>query len=124
MGKDALAVLVNGTFQFEYQRDRPLSERHQSYLAKVDDAMNAGVTLGGEVVENLDPLQRAHYIAANLARAISADNEPLIAAACAYLANRIPDLKQVRIAESEGIVSIELVFDQRLQNQVEVHFRG
>ncbi|MFZ0257811.1 MAG: hypothetical protein WAN46_19720 [Gammaproteobacteria bacterium] len=124
MAKDVLAVLVNGNFQFEYQRNRPLDARHQSYLAKMDDVMNDGVILGGKVVDNPDPLQRAQYVASNLAGAISADNEPIIAAACAYLANRIPDLKQVKIAKSEGSISIELVFDQRFQNQVDVHFRA
>jgi hypothetical protein len=122
--KDVFAVLVNGEFQFEYHRNRPLTERHQSYLARMDTIMNNGVILGEKSIENPNPLQRAQYVAGQLARAISSDNEPVIAATCAYLANRIPELRQIRIANGEGGESIELVFDQHLQNQVEVRFQA
>lgn len=121
--KNVLAVLVNGKLEFEYDRTRPLSEQHQTYLAKMDSAMNSGVTLAGKAINNPDPLQRAQYVADHLARAVNADNEPIIAATCAYLAHRMPELKQIKIADRGARMSIELVFDQSLENQVEVQFQ-
>lgn len=87
---EVLAVLVNGKLECEYHRSRSWSDHQQSYLAKMDTLMNRGVILAGRAVRNPDPLRRAQYIARQLTNAISAENEPVMATTCAYLAKRIP----------------------------------
>ena len=42
------------------------------------------------------------------------------AALCSYLANRLPDLKQVKYTEQADEVVIDLVFDEPYQKQVAV----
>jgi hypothetical protein len=66
--------------------------------------------------------QRAQFVAANLAHAILSDQEATAAALCSYLANRLPELKQVKIDNSQGDIAIELVFDEDYQKQVPVQF--
>jgi hypothetical protein len=46
----------------------------------------------------------------------------MAAAMCSYLAIRLPELKQVRIEDNAGEVSIELVFDEDYRRQVAVDF--
>lgn len=117
-----MAVLLNGISQLEYNRDRELAPHQALYLDKMDAKMDEGIQLGAELITEPDPGQRAQFAAANLAHAIKAGEEATAAAMCSYLAIRQPKLKQVRIDESEGEISIELVYDEDYKKQVAVQF--
>jgi hypothetical protein len=43
---------------------------------------------------------------------------------CSYLAIRLPELKQVKIDDNEGDITIELIFDEEYRKQVAVEFTG
>jgi hypothetical protein len=117
-----MAVFLNGIAQLEYDRDKPLPDNQAVYLEKMDTRMDAGILVGEETIEHPDENQRAQFVAANLLHAINTDDESRAAALCSYLANRLPDLKQVRIEDTEGNVSIELIFDRDYRKQVPVQF--
>ena len=91
-----MAVLLNGIAQLEYDRDKLLPPHQELYLEKMDKQMDAGITVGGTNISNPDQTQRAQFVAANLAHAILNDEESVASALCSYLANRLPDLKQVK----------------------------
>ena len=115
-----MAVLLNGVAQLEYDREKQLPDHHAFYLDKMDEKMDAGIQLGDELIENPDLDQRAQFVAANLVHAIKNNDEPSAASLCSYLAMRLPELKQVKIAEIDENVSIELVFDEDYKKQVPV----
>jgi hypothetical protein len=46
----------------------------------------------------------------------------MAAVMCSYLAIRLPELKQVRIEDNGGEVTIELVYDEEYRKQVAVDF--
>jgi hypothetical protein len=117
-----MAVLLDGIAQLEYNRDLPLPENQALYLDKMDEKMDAGITIGEEVIQSPDLGQRAQFVAGNLAHAIITDDESTTAALCSYLADRLPDLKQIKINEEQGNFSVELVFDEDYKKQVEVKF--
>jgi len=117
-----VAVLFNGIAQFEYNRDKSLTPTQELYLDKMDQKMDGGILLGETSVENPDLTQRTQYVAANLASAIISNDEATCSALCSYLAIRLQDLKQVKIDEKNGEVSIELVFDEDYKKQVSVKF--
>ncbi len=117
-----MAVILNGIAQLEYDRDKPLPDHQAVYLEKMDARMDAGILVGEETIEQPDVNQRAQFVAANLLHAIRTDDESMAAALCSYLANRLPDLKQVVYEDNEGDVSIELIFDQDYRKQVPVQF--
>ena len=119
-----MAVFLNGIAQLEYNRDQLLPDHQAAYLEKMDSKMDEGIDVGGAVVENPDLNQRTQFAAANLHHALKTDNEPMAAAMCSYLAIRLPELKQVRIEDDNGEISIELVFDQEYSKQVAVEFTG
>ena len=119
-----MAVFLNGIAQLEYDRDKLLPAHQAAYLDKMDARMAAGILVDGKMVENPDQNQRTQFAAANLVAALKQEDESMAAAMCSYLAIRLPELKQVRIEDNDGEVSIELVFDEAYRKQVAVEFTG
>lgn len=119
---ELFAVLLNDVAQLEYDRDRPLPPHQAAYLDKMDKKMDAGVLIGNQNVENPNINQRAQFVAANLLSAMKANDEEMSAALCTWLANRLPDLKQVKMNEDGDRVSIDLVFDEPYSKQAAVQF--
>lgn len=127
-----MAVILNGVAQLEYNRDAPLPPHQELYLDKMDQKMDAGIFVGDATIPNPDINQRAQFVAGNLASAILSDDEAMCSALTAYLASRLPELKQIKIInnsgettegdEPENAVSIELVFDEDYQKQIAVKF--
>ena len=78
--------------------------------------------MGNKNISNPNQLERAYFVANQLLIAIQTDNEMLASAACAYLANRIPDLKQVEAKKQGASLSILLRFDKQMKEAVSVNF--
>jgi hypothetical protein len=117
-----LAVLLNGIAQLEYDRDKPLPPYQAAYLDKMDKKMDKGIMVGEASIENPDINQRAQFITANLLSAMKSNDEEMTAALCTWLANRLPDLKQVKINEEGDRIAIDLVFDEEYGKQAAVSF--
>ena len=121
---NVMAVLLNGTAQIEYNRDIALPAKQRDYLERMDQDMNEGIQLGEEFLQAPNRIQRAQFIALHLVQSLLADNEQHIAASCAYLADRLPELKQVKaVTKPDGAIGIDLVFTEEYTNQVKVEFR-
>ena len=123
---DSMVVLLNGEALFEYDRTKSLPENQRQYLDRMDQQMDAGITLGNENIANPDQQQRAQFVAFTLLTAIEQDNEAVIAAMNSYLAVRYPDLKQVKADTDKETkkVMFDLIFDQEHKNQVKVSFNA
>lgn len=120
-----LAVLINGEAVLEYDRDVVLTDTQRDSLQKMDSKMDKGFELAGEKITNPDKNQRFQFITMNLVQSLlKEENEALIAASTAYLAENLPDLKQVTVDNRSGQMIIDLVFDKEYQNQVKVDFSG
>ena len=117
-----LAVLLNGIAQLEYDRDKILPLHQAAYLDKMEAKMDAGILIGDTTIEKPDINQRAQFIAGNLLGAIKSNDEEMAAALCTWLANRLPDLKQVKMIEDGDSVTIDLVFDEEYGQQTAVTF--
>ena len=119
-----MAVFLNGIAQLEYDRNKLLPDHQAAYLDKMDTKMDAGIFLDGETIANPDLNQRTRFAAANLASALKNEDASMAAAMCSYLAIRMPELKQVKIEDNAGEISIELIFDEEYRKQVAVDFSG
>lgn len=117
-----LVVLVDDQPQLEFDRGKALPEQQLAYLDRMDGKMAAGIRLGAEQVENPDLLQRARFVAEHLIEALQQGNEALVAASCAYLAQRLPDLQQVRAHLVDDGFTAELVFDEPYVRETVVEF--
>lgn len=112
-------VLVNGESQIEYDRSKPLPEKQIQFLELMDSKMAQGISLNGCSIAGPDLVQRAQFVAMQLIAALMDSNDQLIAAGCAYLANRLPDLKQLKV---DADYNFDLVFDEEYKNQIHVAF--
>lgn len=119
---DPLVVVLDGASQLEYQRGKDLDPAQRDYLDRLDRRMDAGIDIDGRRIEQPNALQRAQFIALQLLTAVQAGNEAVAAATCAYLANRIPDLKQVRATTRGGLLAFDLVFDKPYAKETKVEF--
>jgi hypothetical protein len=120
--KTIFAVLLNGIAQIEYDRNKPLPDYQAAYLDKMDKKMDAGILIDNTMIEHPDLNQRAQFVAANLHATMKSNDEEMTAALCTWLANRLPDLEQLRFEEDGDRVSIDLVFDEAYQKQTAVSF--
>jgi len=119
---ELLVIVVNGEVQVEYHRGKPLPQAQHAYLDRMDEQMGAGVRLGGVRVAQPDALQRAQFVATRLLEGLQNGSDPLVAAGCAYLASRLPDLTQVKAHVVDGGFSAELVFNEPYVKEVAVEF--
>ena len=119
---EKLVIVVNDQPVIEYDRNTRLPGHQRQFLDKMDHDMDAGVDMNGEHFEQPDLKVRAQFIAMHLVQSILNDNEAMIAAMSAYLATRIPDLKQVKATERGDDISFDLVFTNEDRNQVAVQF--
>jgi hypothetical protein len=107
-----LTVVINGQAVIEYDRRKLLASHQQSFLDRMDRNMDNGFSLDGRQEVSPDLLTRARFVATSLVEALETQNDSVAAATCAYLALRLPDLKQVRADRKDGQMHIDLVFDK------------
>ena len=119
-----LAIVLNGVAQIEYDRNKSLPKKQAEYLDSMDDRMHKGISVGQTEIQDPDEQQRAQFVASNLYHAIRADNEMIVAAMTAYLAVRMPALKQVQITDKNDEVAIELIYDKEYKGQIAVQFNS
>lgn len=117
-----LVVVFNGQPVVEYDRNKRLPGQQRQFLDKMDSDMDAGIELAGESIDEPDLVQRAKFVAMHLVQALMDEHDAMIAAGCAYLANRLPELKQVKAMQEADNVMLDLVFDQKDDHQVVVQF--
>ncbi len=119
---NVLVAVVNGESMIEYDRDKKLPEQQLAYLDKMEDKMDAGLPSGQGHIFSPDNGQKAQFVANQLMHAIEIDNESLIAASMAYLAIRLPDLKQISSKQKDGAAQITLIYDREYTPPQEVKF--
>jgi hypothetical protein len=117
-----LVIVINGQAVIEYDRNVRLPGHQREFLDKMDLDMQQGIEISGEQIPNPDLKSRAKYVAIHLINAIVNEHDSMIAASCAYLANRLPELKQIKVNELNDEFSFDLVFDQEYNNAVNVQF--
>ena len=117
-----LTVLIDDQVHLEYDRNKPLPEKQLAYLGRMERQMDAGIQLGSGWVEHPEPFHRAQFVAIHLIEALQQGNDALVAASCAYLASRLPEMKQLKARSTEGGFAIELVFDEPYVAETVVNF--
>jgi len=113
-----LMAVVDGEPVIEYDRDKVLPDNQLDYLNKMDEKMEMGIPSGQGNIFAPDQEQKAYFVANQLMAAISSEDEQLIAASMAYLAVRLPELKQVSSKEKDGETQISLIYDREYSAQV------
>jgi hypothetical protein len=108
-----LLLVVNGEAVFEYRTRSRLPGHVRDLLAHMDADMDDGFTLAGRVVEQPDNMQRAYFVALQLFRSFTREDERLRIASSAWLCRHMPGLREVKVEESEEEFSLELIMDNQ-----------
>lgn len=119
---DKLVILFNDQPVVEYDRGMRLPGHQRQYLDRMDSDMDQGIELAGQAIAEPDALERAKFVAMHLAQALVDEHDAMIAAACAYLASRLPDLKKLKVMQQGEDLMLDLVFEQETESQVMVQF--
>jgi hypothetical protein len=119
-----LAIVVNDQLTLQYDRSKSLPEKQLYYLDKLDTKFDQGIELQGEYLPHPDIQQRARFMALSLMEGIMYQEDNKAAASLAWLATRLPDLKQLVAQVDKQGTRFELIFDREYQPQVVVNFDG
>lgn len=106
-----LEIILNGDIVIEYPRNTRLPGKQREFLDIMDVDMDKGINLDGKVINSPTNQQRCHYVVMKLIQAMKSNNKGMITASCAYLANRLPTLQQIRANDEGEAVTLELVFE-------------
>ena len=106
-----LSIYINGDKVLDYDKSKREPGLQRRFLDEMDLDMDKGIDVNGELLESPDKMQRANYVAMVLLYGIENNDEGMISATCKYLANRLPDLKQVRAIEQGNEISLDLIFN-------------
>jgi len=117
-----LAVVVNDQLMLEYNRDVALDENKQKYIESLDAKFDQGIELEGEALSNPTVQQRAQFISLSLMEGLMYKDDKMASASLAWLALRLPDLKQVVAHVDHNGTKFELVFDREYKPHVDVEF--
>jgi len=118
-----LIVQIDGEVVLEYDRRKPLNKRQKEDLFRIDAKLSQNVETDRQSLPQPNPLQFTEVVGCALVKALQIGNDQVTAAACAWLANRIPELRQVKAkTEDAGHVSIELVFNRGYQVEQTMRF--
>ena len=117
-----LVVQVNGVALIEYDREKKLSNFQLDSLDLMEKKLDQGIELGNTRIAKPNLEQKIEFVAANLISAVINDEEVLSAASCAYVANALPGLKQIKAVEKNGEIYIELIFDREYQAEEKLNF--
>ena len=104
-----LTLFINEEVVYEYNREITFEQQQLEFLDKMDKDMEKGIKIRGEFTIHPDLQQRTTFIVMNLIKALQQDNDAVIAASCAYLANRHPELIEVHANDHDDTIRIELV---------------
>lgn len=112
---ETIIVYINGAVVLRYEKPSRNTGIERRFLDEMDMDLDEGIHLNDEMIESPDKMQRASYVAMSLLYGIETENNEMVSIACAYLANRLPDLKQIRASEQghDGEnVTLDFIFDE------------
>jgi len=116
-----LAIVVNDKLMMSYDRSVELPEKQQQYLQKLDIKFEQGIQLQEVDIPSPNMEQRAKFMAFSLMEGILYQEDSMAAASMAWLANRLPDLKQLIAHVDHDGTQFELDFDHEyVENQFTV----
>lgn len=104
-----LTVFINDQVAYECDREIDLEPEQLKFLDKMDNDMDRGVKIQGELIASPDIRQRATFITMNLIKALQQENDAAKFASCAYLIKRMSSLVEVRASDQENSINIELI---------------
>ena len=106
-----LSIYINGNKVLEFDKNQRLPGKQRQFLDNMDLDMDSGIEINDVQIPSPDKMQRANYVAMSLLYGIEHKDEGMLSTTCSYLANRLPELKQIRSLESDEEITMDLIFN-------------
>lgn len=106
-----LSVYFNNIKVYEYDKNTRQPGTQRRFYNEMDLDMEQGIELNSEIINSPDKMQRAHYVVMNLLYGIEKNDDGLISATCGYLANRLPELKQIHATDKGEDIILDLLLN-------------
>jgi hypothetical protein len=103
------SIFVNEELAYEYERSMELDEAQLTFLERMEQDMERGFRIHGELITSPDDKQKAIFVTMNLLRALQQDDQPKIAVSCAYLSTRLPHVVEVHARDQDERIVVEFV---------------
>ncbi len=100
-----ITILINGEPALVYDAEQRLPARQRRFLDEMDAEMDGRGAPGRPP----GPWERARWVANELIAALQDRRDAVVWAACAWLADRLPDLEQIRATGQGEEMVIELI---------------
>ena len=107
-----LSIYINGIKVLDYEKNTRQPGKQRQFLDNMDLDMDEGIEINGKLISSPDKMQRANYVAMSLLYGIENKSEGMISATCGYLANRLPELKQIRSVKEGDEITMDLIFNK------------
>ena len=108
-----LDIILNGEKVVSFDTNTRSPGVQRRFLDSMDIDMDQGFQLGGQFIKKPGEMERAKYVAMSLIIALQNKNNEMVNAMGSYLANRLPDLKQVRAVDCGNDVEMDLLFTEQ-----------
>ena len=112
-----LTIYINEESFYEYEDTAGLDESKIQFIEKMDSDMSQGIKIAGELIKQPNPEQCANFVAMNLIRALSQENDAAVNVSCAYLAHKNSMLIELRASNENGSLEIEFIEESYMVNQ-------
>jgi len=104
-----LGIFTNEQLAYECDRSNELDDKQLAFLDKMDQDMDRGFKIHGELINKPDVNQKATFVAMNLLKALRQQDQAKIAVSCAYLSQRLPGVVEVHARDQENRIHIEFI---------------
>ncbi len=107
---EQLAIYRNGVLAHEFDKRAALERMQFAYVQRMDADMDRGIRLNGEQIRSPDQAQRNRFVIGQLLNALGINDSRSIVMLCRYLAQHMPDLDIIRIADDGDESHVDLVY--------------
>ena len=104
--------LLAGQEMLSYDKSVTLPDSQRDYLDVMDEKMEQGFELAGEIIKHPQQQQKSQFVAFKLVNALENNDDQAAIVMFTYLVSRMPELLQVKARSEAGKIGIEFIFDQ------------
>lgn len=108
---EQLVIYCDGAERYRFDKRDGLARMQFAYVQRLDADMDRGIELDGERVLCPDLPQRTRFVIGQLLHAVNSNDSRTLGLLCRWLAQHVPALDAIRIADSGDEVDVELGYD-------------
>ena len=113
-----LDIIRDGETLLRFTRSSGVPALQRRQFDALDRRLDAGIELEGEHIASPDPQQRVHFVIGLLLDALRRGDMTATRGLCAWLSQRLPALRAIRIEAREGDLEVALDYDAGMASDV------